>query len=65
MGKGRAKAFIIAQCVGIFGSALTFIELWSLFLVAKFIVGASIGLTGVIVARFIEEYVPLKWFGTS
>lgn len=25
----------------------------------------SVGLTGVIVARYIEEYVPLKWFGMS
>jgi len=24
-----------------------------------------VGFTGVIVARFIEEYVPLKWFGIS
>lgn len=65
MGSGRARAFIIACCVGIFGSLLTFIEVWSIFLTAKFIVGCSIGLTGVIVARYIEEYVPLKWFGIS
>ena len=32
---------------------------------AKFIVGSSIGLIGVIVARYIEEYVPLKWLGIS
>ena len=65
MAKGRARAFIIACCVGIFGSSLTFIESWSVFLVAKFICGASIGLTGVVAARYIEEYVPLAWFGTS
>ena len=65
MGSGRARAFIIACCIGIFGSLLTFIEIWSVFLTAKFIVGSSIGLTGVIVARYIEEYVPLKWFGIS
>lgn len=65
MGSGRARAFVIACCVGIFGSLLTFIEVWSVFLTAKFIVGSSIGLTGVIVARYIEEYVPLKWFGIS
>lgn len=65
MGSGRARAFIIACSVGIFGSLLTFIEVWSIFLTAKFIVGSSIGMTGVIVARYIEEYVPLKWFGIS
>lgn len=65
MGKGRARALIIGCLVGIFGSAFTLIEVWSVFLCAKFIVGASIGMTGVVVARFIEEYVPLKWFGTS
>ena len=65
MARGRGSALIIACCVGIFGSLFTFIENWPLFLVSKFIVGSSIGLIGVIVARFIEEYVPLKWFGTS
>lgn len=65
MSKGRARAFIIACCIGIFGSLLCFIENFYVFLFAKFIVGASIGLTGVTVARYIEEYVPLKWFGTS
>jgi len=65
MGSGRARAFIIACCVGIAGSLLTFIENWGVFLAAKFIVGCSTGLLGVIVARYIEEYVPLKWFGTS
>ena len=65
MARGRANAFIIACSVGIFGSLFTFILNWYVFLVAKFIVGASIGLMGVTVARFIEEYVPLAWFGTS
>ena len=65
MAKGRAIGLVIACIVGIAGSALTFISNWPVFLVAKFIIGASIGLTGVIVARYIEEYVPLKWFGTS
>ena len=65
MGKGRARALIIGCLVGIFGSAFTLIKVWSVFLCAKFVVGASIGMTGVVVARFIEEYVPLKWFGTS
>ena len=65
MGSGRARAFIIACCVGIAGSLFTFIENWAVFLAAKFIVGCSTGLLGVIVARYIEEYVPLKWFGTS
>jgi len=36
-----------------------------MFLAAKFIVGASIGSTTVTVSRYIEEYVPLKWFGMS
>ena len=65
MGKGRARAFVVACCVGIFGSLFTFILNFYVFLVAKFIVGASIGMMGVVVARFIEEYVPLKWFGIS
>ena len=65
MGSGRARAFIVACCVGIFGSLLAFVEVWAVFLVAKFIAGASIGLCGVIVARFIEEYVPLAYFGIS
>mmetsp|Transcript_14901 Transcript_14901/g.20187 ORF Transcript_14901/g.20187 Transcript_14901/m.20187 type:complete len:154 (+) Transcript_14901:521-982(+) len=51
--------------VGICGSLLTLIENWGVFLTAKLIVGVAIGLTGVIVARYIEEWVPLKWFGIS
>ena len=47
------------------GSLFTLVEHWGIFLTAKFIVGISIGLTGVIVARYIEEYVPLRWFGIS
>lgn len=62
---GRAKAFVIACLVGIVGSSITMIENWWVFLFAKFIVGAAIGITGVVVARYIEEYVPLAWFGTS
>jgi len=65
MSRGRAQSFIIACSLGIFGSAFTFIANWYVFLFAKFIVGASIGLMGVTVARYIEEYVPLAWFGTS
>ena len=44
---------------------LTMIESWSVFLIAKFIVGMAMGMTGVVVARYIEEWVPLKWFGIS
>ena len=65
MGRGRAMAFIAACCTGIAGSLITFWLNFIVFLIAKFIVGASIGMMGVVVARFIEEYVPLKWFGTS
>ena len=65
MGSGRARAFLIACGVGIAGSLLTLIDSWGVFLAAKFIAGSSTGLMGVIVARYIEEYVPLKWFGTS
>ena len=65
MGKGRAKSFVLAQIIGLVGSLFTFINNWPTFLFAKFIVGISIGLTGVIVARYIEEFVPLKWFGIS
>ena len=65
MGGGRARTFLIACSLGIFGSLFTFIMNWYVFLLAKFIVGASIGLMGVTVARYIEEYVPLAWFGTS
>jgi len=65
MVSGRAKAFIIACSIGIGASLFTLIENWIVFLVAKFVVGISIGMMGVIVARYIEEYVPLKWFGIS
>ena len=65
LGVGRANAFLIACLVGIAGSAITFIENWWVFLLAKFIVGAAIGITGVVVARYIEERVPLAWYGAS
>ena len=65
IGSGRARTFIIACCVGIFGSSFTFIKNWYVFLLAKFIVGASIGMTGVTVARYIDDYVPLAWTGVS
>ena len=65
MAGGRARSFLVACLLGIFGSAFTFIANWYVFLFAKFIVGASIGIMGVTVARYIEEYVPLAWFGTS
>ena len=65
MSYGRSKSFVAACVLGIFGASFTFIENWYVFLFAKFVVGASIGLMGVTVARFIEEYVPLAWFGTS
>ena len=65
MQRGRAKAFILALLVGIFGGVFTLIENYPLFLASKFVVGASVGMQGPIVARYIEEYVPLKWFGTS
>jgi len=65
MGKGRAQALIISCALGIFGSLFTFYMNFYVFLFAKFTVGVSIGLMGVVVARFIEEYVPLKWFGVS
>ena len=65
MSYGRSKSYVIACVLGIFGASFTFIENWYVFLFAKFVVGASIGLMGVTVARFIEEYVPLAWFGTS
>ena len=65
MGSGRARAFIVACCVGILGSLLAYVKNWAVFLASRFIVGVSTGLTGVIVARYIEEYVPVKWFGVS
>ena len=65
IGSGRARGFVAACAVGIVGSSFTFIANWYVFLAAKFIVGASIGMTGVTVARYIEEYVPLAWFGVS
>ena len=65
IGSGRARTFVLANIVGIFGSLFTFIHNFNVFLCAKLIVGVSIGMMGVSVARFIEEYVPLKWFGTS
>ena len=51
--------------MGIVSAGFTLIENWTVFLVAKFFVGCCIGLMGVIIARYIEEYVPLKWFGIS
>lgn len=63
--KGRAQAFIIALSIGIFGSFLTLIGNFPTFLIAKLIAGVSMGMTGVVVARYIEEWVPLKWFGIS
>lgn len=65
MSKGRKETFILACIVGILGSAVCLVENWAVFLTAKFVVGVSIGLTGVVVARYIEEYVPLSWFGIS
>lgn len=65
MGRGRAMAFVVACCTGIVGSLITFWLNFYVFLFAKFIVGASIGMLGVVIARFIEEFVPLKWFGIS
>ena len=65
MSKGRKEAFVISCAVGIVGSSICLIEDWVVFLSAKFVVGISIGMTGVVVARYIEEYVPLKWFGIS
>ena len=65
IGGGRARTFVMANVVGIIGAAFTFSSSFNLFLFAKFIVGCSIGMTGVTVARYIEEYVPLAWFGTS
>ena len=65
MAGGRSRSFLAACALGIFGSLFTFILNWYVFLFAKFIVGASIGIMGVTVARYIEEYVPLAWFGTS
>ena len=47
------------------GSIFTLIKNWGIFLTAWFIVRISIGLTGVIVVRYIEEYVPLRLFGIS
>lgn len=55
----------MACIFGIVGSLLTLIQNWSVFLIAKLIVGCAMGMTGVIVARYIEEWVPLKWFGIS
>ena len=65
LNNGRARTFILANVVGIAGSAFTFIHNFTVFLTAKLIVGVSIGMMGVSVARYIEEYVPQKWFGTS
>lgn len=65
IGSGRARGFIVAMLVGIFGTLFTFIQNWYVFLFAKFIVGAHIGMTGVTVARYIEEYVPVAWFETT
>ena len=62
---GRARAFEISLIIGIIGSSAALIEEWNIFLMSKLVVGVSIGLTGVIIARYIEEYVPLKWFGIS
>ena len=62
---GRARAFVISVIVGIVGSTMALVQYWDVFLISKFIVGSAIGLNGVIIARYIEEYVPLKWLGIS
>mmetsp|Transcript_4035 Transcript_4035/g.4900 ORF Transcript_4035/g.4900 Transcript_4035/m.4900 type:complete len:109 (-) Transcript_4035:1144-1470(-) len=63
--RGRARAFVIAMLIGMGGSLLTLVANWPVFLVAKLVVGVSMGITGVLVARYIEEWVPLEWFGIS
>ena len=55
----------MAIIIGLVGSFFTLVQSWPFFLFCKFVVGISMGLTGVIVARYIEEWVPLKWFGIS
>ena len=62
---GRARAFVISVIVGIVGSTMALVQYQDVFLISKFIVGSAIGLNGVIIARYIEEYVPLKWLGIS
>jgi len=63
--KGRARAYVVALLIGIVGSFFTLVQNWPFFLFCKIVVGVSTGLIGVIVARYIEEWVPLKWFGIS
>ena len=53
MYRGRKAAFIIACSIGFVSSSICLIENWAVFLTAKFFVGISIGMTGVVVARFI------------
>ena len=65
LNEGRARTFLLANVVGIVGSAFTFIHNFPVFLSAKLIVGVSIGMMGVSVARYIEEYMPLKYYATS
>ena len=63
MQSGRNRAFIVAGFVGMFGSLLTFIINWYVFLIAKFICGMNYGMVGVVIARMIEEYVPTAYYG--
>ena len=51
--------------IGIAGGLLTLMQYWYVFLLAKLIVGIAMGMAGVVVARYIEEWVPLEWFGIS
>ena len=62
---GRARAFVLAMIIGIIGGLVSLIWNWYVFLFAKLIVGTAMGMIGVVVARYIEEWVPLKWFGIS
>ena len=63
MQTGRQRAFIVSCFVGLFGSLLTFIISWPVFLIAKFICGINYGMVGVVIARMIEEYVPTAYYG--
>jgi len=63
MQNGRRKALITSGIIGFFGSMLTFIINWYVFLLAKTICGINYGMTGVVMARMIEEYVPTAYYG--
>ena len=55
---GRRLSMIITSLIGIVGTGFTLIEVYTLLLLGRVILGFSAGTLGTIVIRMIGEYVP-------